>query len=140
MTYPFLSPEWIDEARRIRDEFRDRSPSLPAVKLNQIITGVPFGDDKTIKAHIDTSSGDLTVDVGHLEAPEATMTIPYDVARALFVEGNAQAAMQAFMSGHIKVEGDLGKLLTVQETMAGGNIDPVQAELQARLKAITSDV
>jgi putative sterol carrier protein len=53
----------------------------------------------------------------------------------MFVEGNQQAAMQAFMSGQIKVEGDMTKLMAMQ-SQAG---DPAQAaELQQKLQAITA--
>jgi putative sterol carrier protein len=42
--------------------------------------------------------------------------------------------MQAFMSGQIKVEGDLTKLMAMQ---AGGAPTTEQQEFQAKLKALT---
>jgi hypothetical protein len=35
----------------------------------------------------------------------------YGTARSLFVQGDIQAVMQAFLGGRIKVDGDLSKLL-----------------------------
>ena len=65
--YPFLSDEWLAEARKIRAEFKDRTPEIPvSVRMNQIIQDVPFGDG-TINAHVDTSSGQLEMETGHLE-------------------------------------------------------------------------
>ena len=61
--------------------------------------------------------------------------MPYAVARQMFVEGNQQAAMQAFMGGQIKVEGDMTKLMAMQGG-GGGGADPA---VQAKLKEITAD-
>src|SRR6201999_347461 len=47
--HPFLSDDWLVEARRIRAEFRGKAPEIPvSVRMNQIIQDVPFGDG-TIK-------------------------------------------------------------------------------------------
>jgi len=58
--------------------------------MNQIITDVPFGDG-TINAYMDTSGGEMDMDIGHLENPDLTVTIDYETAKAIFVEGNPQA-------------------------------------------------
>jgi putative sterol carrier protein len=56
----------------------------------------------------------------------------------MFIKGDQQAAMQAFMSGQIKVEGDMSKLMAMQSGGgAPGGADA--AALQAKLKEITSD-
>jgi hypothetical protein len=129
--YPFLSDEWMDEARRIREELRGQVPAGEhPVKLNQIITEVPFGEG-TVNAHLDTSGGELELEVGHLEDAEVTITLDYVTARAVFVD--PQSAVQHFMAGKIKVQGDMTKLLTIvqapPESMAG--------EAQRRIAEIT---
>ena len=53
----------------------------------------------------------------------------------MFIEGNQQAAMQAFMSGQIKVEGDMTKLMAMQ----GGGGPSGGDDLQAKMREITSD-
>ena len=100
--------------------------------MNLIITGVPF-ESGTLDAHLDTSSGELLLDVGHIDPIDLTVTLEYDIAKAILIEGNPQAGMQAFMAGKIKVEGDMAKLLALQ----GGVSDPSTAEVAARIKAIT---
>lgn len=136
-THPFLSPEWLDEARKIREEYKGRAgQAAPPVKMNQVITDVPFGQGQ-LDAHIDTTSGEMHMDVGHIEGAEVKITVPYHVARAIFVDADAQGAMQAFMSGQIKVEGDMTKLLAMQS--GGVAADPVAIEIAQRLKAITAD-
>lgn len=131
---PFLTPEWIEAARAIRTELTAKATvKPPPLRMNQIVTDVPFGDG-TVHAHADTTSGELVLELGHLEDADLTVTLPYDTARSLLVEQDQQAAMQAFMSGRIKVEGDLMKLMALQTAQ----VDPVALEAAARFKAISS--
>ena len=133
--HPFLSDEWIEEAKKIREEFRGRTEA-PAhkVKMNQIVTDVPFGDG-TIEAHMDTSSGDMEMDKGHMDDAEVTVTVDYATAKAIFVDQNPQAGMQAFMAGKIKVQGDMTKLMAMGQAAP----DPTAAEMAAKIKEITAD-
>jgi putative sterol carrier protein len=134
--YPFLSEEWIEAGRLIREEHAGGGIPVPSVvRMNQNITEVPFGDG-TVAAHLDTSSGELVMELGHLENPDVTVTLEYDTARAIFVDGTAQAGMQAFMQGKIKVEGDLAKLVAALQQV---NPEAFQAsEVQRRIKEITA--
>jgi len=113
--YPFLSDEWIAEVRKIGEQYEGAGTVPHVVKMNQVITEVPFGDG-TIKAHMDTSSGEMQLETGHLDQPDLTVTLDYETAKAIFVEGNPQAGMQAFMAGKVKVEGDMTKLMAMQAT------------------------
>jgi hypothetical protein len=132
-TYPFLSDDWLLAARAIREEYRGKLPPIAhQVRMNQVITDVPFGEG-TIQAHMDSSSGEMELELGHLPEAEVTITVDYATAKAIFVEQNPQAGMQAFMSGKIKVEGDMTKLMTMQAS----GVDPLAGEVAARIKAIT---
>ena len=131
--YPFLSDEWMDEAKKIREEYRGKgTPPAHTVKMNQIITDVPFGEG-TLNAHMDTSSGELEMDTGHIDGPDVTVTLDYETAKAIFVEGNPQAGMQAFMAGKIKVQGDMTKLMAMQS----GAPDPTAQEVAKKIADIT---
>src|SRR5436189_3062155 len=131
--YKFLSDEWMDEARKIREEFAGKgNPPAHAVRMNQIITDVPFGDG-TVNAHMDTSGGQIDMDLGHLDNPDLTVTLDYDTAKAILVDGNPQAGMQAFMAGKIKVQGDMTKLMAMQQ----GPPDPTAQQVATRIKEIT---
>ncbi|MGH9246855.1 MAG: hypothetical protein ACRD29_21590 [Acidimicrobiales bacterium] len=139
MPHPFLSDEWIAAARDIRDELRqkykDRAEAeLPKIRVNQVVTNVPFGDGE-IKAHTDTTSGTVEMDIGHLDDAEATVTLTYDTAKAVMVDGNFQVAMQDFMQGKVTVVGDVTKLMAYQQLAA--TTDPAVAEINTRIKAIT---
>lgn len=131
--YQFLSEEWIEAAKKIREEHADAESLAPsALRMNQIITEVPFGEG-TINAHVDTANGAVEMDLGHIENPELTVTVEYSVAKALIVDGDQQAGMQAFMSGKITVDGDIMKLMSMQTALA----DPKAAAVAEAIKAIT---
>lgn len=118
--YEFLSPEWLSAVRRLRDEMPDPRNAPPVtMKMNVVVVETPFeaGD---MKGHVDTSDGQLLVEEGHLDGPDLTVTVEYITAKAIFVEQDLTAAMQAFMSGRIKVQGDITKLMSLQAQ----SIDP----------------
>jgi len=134
-SYPFLSDEWLDEARKIRAEYEGKTPPVAhVVRMNLVVTAVPFSEED-ILAHMDTSSGELVLDIGHLETPDLKVTVDYDTAKAILIEGNPQAGMQAFMAGKVRVEGDMAKLMALQAAPAAG--DSNAAELASRLRDIT---
>ena len=133
--YPFLSDEWLIEARRIREEYKGKAPAIAhQLKMNQVITDVPFGSG-TIDAHVDTTSGQIEMDTGHIEGADLKVTLDYETAKAIIVDGNPQAGMQAFMAGKIKVEGDMTKLMALQASTATS--DPAAAEVAKRIQDIT---
>jgi hypothetical protein len=130
MAETFLSDPWFDEVDKIRTELGD--PEVPAamkdLTINIVVTGGPDGD-REIRMQGGSFERGLAAD-----AP-TKLTVPFDVAKAIFIEGNQQAAMQAFMSGQIKIEGDMSKIMAMQAS-AGSGAGGADA-LQARLKEIT---
>jgi hypothetical protein len=135
MPYPFLSDEWLEEARRIRAEYEGKGTSIPHVlRMNLVVTSVPFGE-RDIDAHLDTSGNELQLDTGHLDSPDLTITVEYDTAKAILVDGNPQAGLQALMAGKIRVDGDMTKLMALQTAPPGAG--SAAAEMATRLKEIT---
>jgi hypothetical protein len=55
------------------------------------------------------------------------------VAKAIFIAGDANAAMQAFMSGQLKMTGDATKVMAFQTQLQSADFKP----LQERFAAIT---
>ncbi len=138
-TFPFLSDEWIAEARKIRadmaDPAREAAAAPASVRMNQVITDVPFGDGK-LDAHLDTSSGTLEMETGHLEQPDVTVTLDYATAKAIFVDGTLDAGMRAFMDGKVRVQGDMAKLISALQQLAPPDPSAVD-QAQARIRDIT---
>jgi hypothetical protein len=135
-THPFLSDDWIAEARAIHAEYRGRvAPVEHPIRVNLVVTAVPFGSG-SIDAHVDTATGEVEMDLGHLDGADLTLTLDYDTAKGILIDQDAQAAMSAFMGGRIKLDGDMAKLLVLQGQLA--TPDPVAAEAAERIRAITA--
>ncbi len=135
MSYPFLSTEWMAAAKEIREKYADQASKVTTViRMNQVITDAPFGDGP-IELFLDTSSGDVVMDLGQLEAPDLTLTTDYATARAIFVEQDQAAGMQAFMAGKVKVQGDMMKMMAMQTAMPQ---DDVAKTIAKEIKDITA--
>ena len=130
MPYPFLSDDWLTAAKAIREEAGDIGPpGGEDIKLNVTVVEGPMGDTE-----IHLANG--VFDRGHVDDAPTKATVPYDVARQLYVDGNPQAAMQAFMNGQLRIEGDISKIMAVQG--AAMSPSPEQQQLQQRLREITA--
>src|SRR5437588_271250 len=105
MPHPFLSDAWFAEAHAIREKYAGQTGSVPPqIKMNQVITAVPFGDGD-IELYMDTTGGEVVLERGKLDDADVTVTTDYDTARKILVYQDPQAGMQAFMAGKIKVQG-----------------------------------
>jgi putative sterol carrier protein len=138
MSFPFLSSDWMDAARAIREKYADQATKITTViRMNQVITDVPddVHGESTIRSYLDTSSGSAELELGELETADLTITTDYATARALFVEQDQAAGMQAFMAGKIKVQGDMMKMMQMQTAMPQDDIAKVIAQ---EIKDITS--
>ncbi|MGH9214005.1 MAG: SCP2 sterol-binding domain-containing protein [Acidimicrobiales bacterium] len=128
MAHTFLSEEWFEAVEALRDEAPEPSPTMKDLTLNIVVTGTPNGE-----AEVHISGGQF--ERGLVDGAPTKLTVPYDVAKAVFVEGNQQAGMQAFMSGQIRVEGDMTKLMTMQA--GAGAATPEQQAFQTKIQELT---
>ena len=136
MSHQFLSEEWMAAAREIREKYKDEAPMITfSIKINQVVTDVPFGEG-TVKSFMDTSSGEMVMDLGELPDADATVTTDYATAKAIFVNQDQAAGMQAFMSGKIKVVGDMMKVMGMQTAIPQTDITKIVAE---EIKNITAE-
>lgn len=136
--FEFLSPEWMVAAKAIRDTM-DHPDVPPAglMKMNLIVTDTPFSAD--VHGHIDTTDGEIVIEDGHIEGPDLTVTVDFATARAIFVNLDFAAAMQAFMGGRINVQGDITKLMSLQGSgqAPGAAPDPQALAIAEAVRAIT---
>ncbi len=118
--------------KEIREKYADQVPEVTAsIRINQVVTDVPFGDGE-VHSYIDTSAGQMTMELGELDDPDATVTTDYATAKALFVDQDQAASMQAFMSGKIKVQGDMMKLMAMQTAVPSNETtDKIADEIKA---------
>ena len=125
----------MDAAKEIREKYADQATKVAtSIRMNQVITDVPFGEG-TIATFMDTSSGDVVMDLGELDGPDLTVTTDYETARKLFVDQDQAAGMQAFMAGKIKVQGDMMKMMAMQTSMPQ---DDIAKQIAQEIKDITA--
>ncbi len=128
MGHAFLSDSWFDEVKKLRDATDIEVPAaLKDLVINLEVLGSPSGD---ISARLEAGS----LEKGHADLAPTKLKIPYDVARKMIIEEDQAAAMQAFMSGQIQVEGDMSKLMAMQ---AAGPPSDAQKKLAEQIRAMT---
>lgn len=134
MSLKFLSNEWFDRVLALRAEAEATlgdagvPAEIRAVKLNISVLH-PEGEKQFALAGGNPQ-------VGHVSDADSRVTVDYEVARKLFLEGDVSAGMQAFMAGQIRVEGDMSKLLLLQQHM-GARPSSEQAALRDKVIAFT---
>jgi predicted lipid carrier protein YhbT len=139
----FLSEPWMAAARKIRDRRIGSVPPPPvAFRINVVVTDLPFGDDDDIVlAHVDSRSGSLIVEEDHLDDPDLLVTMDWTIARQVLVDQDPSAVMPAFMSKRIQIEGDLTKLLALQNLMtSGGAGAAVPADALAAAQTVADEL
>jgi len=114
--YPFLSDEWLAEVRRIVDAQDMEVPSGTNLTMNLLVTETPFPEDRRL--NIAMQGGNAEWSAGHVDGADLTLTTDYVTARQVLMSGDAQAALQAFMEGKVKIQGDLTKLMAAQASGA----------------------
>jgi hypothetical protein len=135
MPNPFLSEEWMADVRAIRERYAGETPPVTtSLKINQIVTDVPFGDGR-VETYVDTSSGHVVMEFGQLEDADVTVTTDYQTAQVLFVDQDPAAGMQAFLAGKVVVQGDMMKLMAMQTAIPRNEVTEKIAE---EIKAATA--
>jgi hypothetical protein len=136
-THPFLSPAWIDKARAIHDEYKDRvDEPTESLRMNVTVTTAPFSEDHVL-GHIDTTTGSAVPNEGHVRDADVSVTIPYGIARQLLIDPQPENVMIAFMSGEIEVQGDITLIMSLQDVEATPEQQVLAKEIVSRLTAIT---
>ena len=111
MSVKFLSEEWaqaVQDALNANESFRGAIGSISA-KVQQVVTG-PAGESRY---WFKVEGGQAALGVGDSPDPvDATITQDYDTAVAL--AKNELTGMAAYMSGKLRVAGDLMKLMQLQ--------------------------
>ena len=129
MTHPFMSNAWFDAIVKIRDEIGEVPVDQASkdVVINLVVTDGPDGDQEM---HMKAGSFER----GLAENAPTKLTIPYEIARNLFIERDQQIAVEAFMAGQITIEGEIGPLIKMR---LPGEDSPGLRKLKDRIKEIT---
>jgi hypothetical protein len=127
MALEFLSDDWWAEVQKLVDAAGPDAQGGSDVTLNIVVTGGPAGDKE-----LHSQGG--TFGQGLIDGAPTKLTVPYEVAKKVFIEQDQQAGMQAFMQGQIKVEGDMSKLMAMQTQQPSA----AQADLMKKVAELTA--
>jgi putative sterol carrier protein len=75
------------------------------------------------------------MELGELSNADVTVTTDYETALKILVEQDQAAAMQAFMAGRVKVQGDMMKMMAMQTAVPQDDIARAIAE---EIRSITA--
>ena len=105
----FLSDAWFDKVVELTAAAGDLNlpPALAGIVLNMVVTGTENGN-------VEMAINGGKLEKGLNASATTKLTMNADVLKKVFLEFDMSAAMQAFMSGQIKAEGDMTKLITLQ--------------------------
>jgi hypothetical protein len=127
MRYEFLSDEWFNQVDALIAAAGDLQIPAPmkAAEINVTVVA-PAGETKLFMK-------DGLFTRGHQASAATSIKLDADIARKIFVDADAAAGVQAFLSGQIQVEGDLAKLVAMQTTEPSD----AQKALSKRIAEIT---
>ena len=114
MAVKFLSEEWAQALKtelNASESFKEAAVGKTATIQQVIGTG-----DGEIHYWIGLADGAIDMGIGDADAPDATITESYDVAVAL--AKSELSPVTAFMTGKVKIAGNMGMLLGLQNVLA----------------------
>lgn len=121
----FLSDEWIEEAQAAAAANEELAAAASGVNLTvqEIVTNGPDGD---VRYLVSIDDGMVSLRPGHDETPDVSFTL--DWATAVAMATGTLGAQEAFTSGQLQLQGDVGALLRHGPALAG--LDSVFAGLR----------
>jgi putative sterol carrier protein len=124
MSVKFLSEEWAEALKAALNEdeaFRAAAGSVSA-RIQQVISQ----DDGETRYWIVIGDGAIDMGIGDLDPVDATISQSYETAAAL--SRGELNAVTAFMTGKIKVAGNMGLLLSLQGALT--RLPPAMSSIQ----------
>ena len=111
MAVKFLSEDWATEVTQTLQAHEEFKASAD-MSVQFVVSDAPEGE---VKFYLD-ATGDVPVQVlGELDDADVTITSNYETTSAIF-SGELNTQM-AFMTGKIKVNGNMAKLMTQQAAL-----------------------
>ena len=114
MATKFLTEEWADEVSSVLNTHPGFKSAIANADLGIVynVTGTPSGD---VSYFIKTAAGAAELGLGTLDNPDVTVASTYDTAASIS-KGDLNT-QTAFMTGKVKVGGNLAKLMMHQAVL-----------------------
>lgn len=105
----FLSQDWFNQVDQLTQQAGDLnlSPAIKNISLNLNVTQ-PSGNT------VDASFYNGMIHQGNKEGALTSVTLDEETLQAIFLKRDLNKAMEAFMTGKIRVDGDMGQLMSIQ--------------------------
>ena len=115
MGVEFLGDDYVAAANEALQQHEGFNAAISGVSLalQFHVTDMPSGED--VEYYVDIGEGDSEVGMGELEDADVTITNDYETAVGI-ATGDLNTQM-AFMTGKIKVSGEMAKLLLNQNVL-----------------------
>jgi putative sterol carrier protein len=128
MSVAFLSDTWFDRVTELTASTTglEIAPGLKGMKINVTVNnnGAPVNmclDEGLFKK-------------GHVADAPATLILTRDLAYKILIQNDQAAGMQGFMSGDLRVEGDMSKIMALQSVSPSASqkalLNQIKAETQ----------
>ena len=103
----FLTDDWFATVEQLTAAAGDLNlpPALANLALNLVVTGDSNAELALVNGKIQKGSAD---------GAKTTLNLDGETLRKVFLEFDMAAAMNAFMTGKIKVQGDMSQLMALQ--------------------------
>lgn len=105
----FLTPAWFSEVEQLTQQAGELNlpPTIKNLSINLNVTNTENGD-------ISASFVDGVIKQGLQDNAQTTVTLDADTLKAVILDRDINKAMSAFMEGKIRVDGDMGQLMSIQ--------------------------
>lgn len=123
----FLTQDWFNQVNDLTTKAGDLNlpPAIKNLSINLNVTGAD--------GNVSASFYDGTIHQGTKDGALTTLSLDDETLRKVFLERDMNHAMQAFMEGKIRVDGDMGQLMSIQTAMPSNE----QKQLFKDILAIT---
>lgn|SRR5687767_409744 len=119
----FLSDEWFSKVKELTEDAGEIEVPSALKDLTLNLTVATDEGEKKVHMH----GGQF--DQGHKADAPVTVILPAEAAKKIFLEADQQAGMQAFMSGQMRVEGDVTKLMVLQTVQPTDDLKDLMADI-----------
>ncbi|MBE0406760.1 SCP-2 sterol transfer family protein [Psychrobacter sp. AOP22-C1-22] len=124
----FLTDEWFEQVEQMGQEAGELN--LPPALDNMIVNLKVSDTEQDIEANF--ANGLLHR--GLNDAATTTLLLDRSILQSIITDFDTNEIMGAFMSGKIRVEGDMSQLMAVQTARPSSE----QKELYSRIKSVTT--
>ncbi|MBH0064308.1 MULTISPECIES: SCP2 sterol-binding domain-containing protein [Psychrobacter] len=124
----FLTNEWFEQVEQMGQEAGELN--LPPALANMIVNLKLSDTDQDIEANFTNG----LLHRGLNDAATTTLLLDRSILQSIITDFDTNQIMGAFMSGKIRVEGDMSQLMAVQTARPSTE----QKELYSRIKSMTT--